>query len=101
MPADHNAVDSTLGYNFQTLHALVVLLGAGDDESVTIELTDDITLHHAPIAPDSIDSTRFQVSHSLKTSLPEIKISTTKLWKTLRIWASTIRNDSKGAILIS
>jgi hypothetical protein len=88
MPADHNAVDSTLGYNFQTLHALVVLLGAGDDESVTIELTDDITLHHTPIAPDSIDSTRIQVSHSLKASLPEIKITTTKLWKTLRIWAS-------------
>ncbi len=88
MPADYNAVDSTLGYNFQTLHALVVLLQAGDDESVTIELTDDITLHHTAIAPDSIDSTRFQVSHSLKASLPEIKVTTTKLWKTLRIWAS-------------
>jgi len=39
MTADHIAVDSTLGYNFQTLHALLVLLKANDDEAVTLELT--------------------------------------------------------------
>lgn len=88
MSADHNAVDSTLGYNFQTLHALIVLLRADDDESVTIELTDDVTLHHKPWTGSEPDDSRFQVTHSIKGQLPEITSSSAKLWKTLRIWAS-------------
>jgi hypothetical protein len=88
MSADHNAVDSTLGYNYQTLHALIVLLRANDDESVTLELTDDVTLHHKPVTSSEPDDSRFQVSHSIKEQLPEITASSTKLWKTLRIWAS-------------
>ena len=93
MPADHNAVDSTLGYNFQTLWALVVLLQADDDESVTLELTDDVTLHHSPLDPEAPDQTRYQVAHSINPSLPELTLKSTKLWKTLRIWASEY--DSK------
>ncbi len=88
MPADHNAVDSTLGYNFQTLHGLVVLLQASDDESVTLELSDDITLHHSPARFTNHNETRFQVSHSTRSNLPEVTIKSPKLWKTFRIWAA-------------
>jgi len=84
MPADHSAVDSTLGYAFQTLHALVVLLRADDDESVSLELTDDVTLHHMPRS----DVTRFQVAHSVRPTMPELTLTSAKLWKTMGIWAS-------------
>ena len=70
MSVDHNAVDATLGYYFQTLYALVVLLKAADDELVTVELTDDVTLHHSVAALDTIEQTRYQVSHSTNPSLP-------------------------------
>jgi len=88
MSVDHNAVDATLGYYFQTLYALVVLLKAADDELVTVELTDDVTLHHSVAALDTIEQTRYQVAHSTNPSLPELTIKSTKLWKTLRIWSS-------------
>jgi hypothetical protein len=88
MSADHNAVDSTLGYNFQTLHALLVLLKANDDEAVTLELTDDVTLHHTPTVQSTQAQTRFQVAHSVLPVLSEVTLKSTKLWKTLRIWAS-------------
>src|SRR5258708_7323924 len=86
MPADHSAVDSTLGYAFQTLQALIILLQANDDQSVTLELTDDVTLHPAP--GTNLEESRFQVAHSIQSSLPEITLKSVKLWKTIGIWAS-------------
>ncbi len=88
MPADYSAVDSTLGYAFQTLHALVVLLRAADDESVSIELTDDVTLHHNRSTLHAPEETRLQLAHSIRARVPELKLNSTKLWKTIRIWAS-------------
>src|SRR4051812_40084254 len=87
MPSIHSAVDSTLGYAFQTLHALVVLLRAGDEESVTLELTDDVTLHHNPTTLDAPDETRMQLAHSIRSRVPEVTLKSVKLWKTLGIWA--------------
>lgn len=87
MPADHSAVDSTLGYAFQTLHALVVLLRAGDDESVSIELTDDVTLHHSRSTLNAPEETRLQLAHSIRNKVPELTLKSTKLWKTIAIWA--------------
>ncbi|MCU1330164.1 MAG: hypothetical protein JWN34_5534 [Bryobacterales bacterium] len=88
MPADHSAVDSTLGYAFQTLHALVILLRAADNESVSIELTDDVTLHHSRSTLNSPEETRLQLAHSIRARMPELGLSSAKLWKTIRIWAS-------------
>jgi C-terminal domain 7 of the ABC-three component (ABC-3C) systems len=85
--SDHSAVDSTLGYAYQTLYALVVLLRAGDDESVSLELTDDVTLHHNPAVLSASEETRFQLAHSIRSKVPELKLNSTKLWKTLAIWA--------------
>jgi hypothetical protein len=87
MPADHSAVDSTLGYAFQTLHALVVLLRAADDESVTLELTDDVTLHHNPTTLGAPEETRMQLAHSIRSRIPELNLKSIKLWKTIGIWA--------------
>ena len=98
MPADHSAVDSTLGYAFQTLQALIVLLQADDDESVSIELTDDVTLHHVPSTSGSAES-RFQVAHSTNRSLPEVTLKSVKFWKTLGIWASEYAPNERYFLL--
>lgn len=98
MPADHSAVDSTLGYVFQTLQALIILLQANDDESVSLELTDDVTLHHTPSTNGSADS-RYQVAHSNKPSLPEVTLKSAKLWKTIGIWASEYASNERYFLL--
>ena len=83
---DHSAVDSYLGFAHQTLSALTLLLTAGDDESVTLELTDDVTLHHA--SPDEPADTRHQISHTIGKSPAELTLKSVKLWKTIGIWAA-------------
>jgi hypothetical protein len=98
MAADHSAVDSTLGYAFQTLQALIILLQANDDESVSIELTDDVTLHQTPSANGSAES-RFQVAHSTSQSLPAVTLKSVKLWKTIGIWASEYAPNERYFLL--
>src|ERR1051326_4295589 len=99
MPADHSAVDSTLGYAFQTLHALVVLLRAADDESVSIELTDDVTLHHNRSTLSAPEETRLQLAHSIRSRIPELTLKSTKLWKTIAIWAPEYKPTERYSLI--
>jgi len=86
---NHNAVDSYLGFAHQTLSALTLLLDAGDDESVTLELTDDVTVHHpSPHTPHAPVDTRHQISHTIGASPAEMTLKSVKLWKTIGIWAA-------------
>jgi ABC-3C protein len=94
MPSDHSAVDASLGYMFQALQALIILVQAGDDQSVTLELTDDVTLHYVN------SESRFQVAHSIKASLAEVTIKSAKLWKTIGIWASE-NSDNEHYFLLT
>jgi len=84
----YDAVDTTLGFAHQILSALVLLLGAEDDESVSIELSDDVTIHHGSNGVNKTVETRYQVSHTLNSSPSELTLKSVKLWKTLAIWAS-------------
>ena len=45
--SDRSAVDSAVGYYHQGLFALVRLLDAPDNASVSIETDDDVVLHEA------------------------------------------------------
>lgn len=83
-----DAVDTTLGFAHQFLSALILLLGAEDDESVSIELSDDVTIHHGSDGANKTVETRYQVSHTLNSSPSELTLKSVKLWKTLAIWAS-------------
>jgi hypothetical protein len=58
-----------------------------DDESVSLELTDDVSLHHSRSDLNGPEETRFQLAHSVRPSVPEL-LKSTKLWKTIGIWAS-------------
>ena len=94
---DHSAVDSYLGFAHQTLSALALLLNAGDDESVTLELTDDVTVHHA--GPDEPADTRHQISHTIGESPAELTLKSVKLWKTIGIWVAEY-NEKEHYILL-
>jgi hypothetical protein len=95
----HDAVDSALGYAHQILTALVLLLKADDDESVSVELTDDVTIHHTPSIEEEQRESRYQISHTMKGEPAALTIKSVKLWKTLAIWASQFNRRERYLLL--
>ncbi|MFL5350624.1 MAG: ABC-three component system protein [Hyalangium sp.] len=84
--SSHEASDSYLGYAYQGLYALLILLDAQDGASVCIESGDDVSLS----SPGS--ASLFQLKHSLNNP-PALTTKNDGFWKTLRIWAPRA-NDS-------
>lgn len=82
--SQHEATDAYIGYLHQGYYALVVLLDAGDDDAVSVETDDDVTLEGA-------NPKLHQLKHSLDPS-PALTVANVGLWKTLRIWAEHVRN---------
>ena len=83
--SDFSAKEPALGYHYQILHGLYLLLKQGDNTSslFTLESLDDITI-------DSIDTlslyqTKLHINHS--TTLSE---RSSDLWKTIRVWSEGI-----------
>ena len=95
----YDAVDTTLGFAHQILSGLVLLLEAEDDESVSFELSDDVTIHHVSAAPDQAIETRYQVSHTLNSAPSELTLKSVKLWKTFAIWASEFNRLERYLLL--
>jgi len=95
----YDAVDTTIGFAHQILSALVLLLGAEDDESVSIELSDDVTIHHVSDGANDAIETRYQISHTLNGSPSELTLKSVKLWKTLAIWASEFSRFERYLLL--
>lgn len=95
----YDAVDTTLGFGHQILSALVLLLGAEDDESVSIELSDDVTVHHVSDGTNKAIETRYQISHTLNSSPSGLTLKSVKLWKTLAIWAAEFSRDQRYLLL--
>ena len=76
--SDHSAVDSAVGYHHQGLFALVRLLDAADNSSVSIETDDDVVLH------DGINSLH-QIKHT-QGSVRPLTLKNDGLWRTIAIW---------------
>jgi hypothetical protein len=91
--SDYSASDSYLGFAHQTFSALTLLLDSGDDDSVTLELTDDVTLH----SPGS--DVRHQIAHTISDAPDELSIKAVKLWKTIRIWATEYRSTEHYVLI--
>jgi hypothetical protein len=74
----HSASDSAIGYFYQCMYALLVLLDANDDARVSVETADDVTIE---------DGTTHlhQLKHSLKSGTP-LTIRSDGLWKTIKVW---------------
>lgn len=88
-----NATDSYLGYIFQGLYALIVLLEADDDHCVSIETDDDVVLQ-------GDEPTLYQLKHSL-SSPPPLSEKSDALWKTIRIWSSLENLQNFKFILVT
>lgn len=76
----HSAVPSALGYYFQGLFALVVLLDSSDGGAVSVETADDVVRHDGLIS-------LFQLKHSTGTPKP-LTVKNDGFWNTLGIWSS-------------
>lgn len=74
----HAATDSAVGYYYQALYALVVLLDLDDDAGVSIETKDDVEV----VGPTP---RLMQLKHSLGIP-PALTEKNDGLWNTLGIW---------------
>lgn len=90
-PNNHNATDAALGYYYQGMYALSLLLNANDDACVSIETADDVTLE------DGMTHLH-QLKHSLCPTSP-LTISTDAFWKTLKVWSDNSRSPNERLIL--
>ena len=74
----HDATDSALGFYFQACYALILLLDAGDDDSVSVETRDDVELIGK-------NAQLNQLKHTLGTA-PALTEKNDGLWNTIGIW---------------
>ncbi|MCC7002155.1 MAG: hypothetical protein IT357_08375, partial [Gemmatimonadaceae bacterium] len=82
-PAD--ATDAFLGYAFQGMFALLVLMDALDDETVSVESHDDVV-------KSGLGETLFQLKHS-RTGTRPLSIRDDRFWKTIAIWSNHYRKN--------
>src|SRR5215470_9047146 len=88
-PSAFSAAPSALGYLYQVRYALVALLQAYDPESeISIEKLDDIAFESTGTAIELLQ-TKHRITHT--GSLTD---SSTDIWKTLRIWAASIKDGN-------
>jgi hypothetical protein len=94
---DFSAAPSALGYLFQVRYALVLLLRADEPETlISIEKLDDVAFEQNG-EPEQLLQLKHHVINS--ASLTDSSID---LWKTLRVWTTSIRErslDLKSVIL--
>lgn len=86
MPNVHSGRDSYLGYQYQSLQALNMLLSSNDDSAHTrIEAEDDFTL-----TKEDGTLVLAQVKHTRR----ELSLKSADLWRTLRIWCNYIQEHA-------
>ena len=82
---DHSAIDSALGFYYQSLYGLLVILQTvNDDAAVCLERLDDVE-----IAING-QSLYFQLKHSLSKKPAGISLASVALWKTLKAWIDVL-----------
>jgi hypothetical protein len=87
MVGEFSANASFLGYFYQSRYALYLLLSAKtDDPAISLEKFDDIIFQDKGSVLESI-----QTKHHLN-SIKSLSNASTDLWKTIRVWCSTIKN---------
>ena len=89
----HSAVPSALGYYFQGLFALVVLLESSDGSAVSVETADDVVRH------DGLNSL-FQLKHSTGTPR-SLTVKNDGFWNTLGIWSSGPFDGSLSFVFVT
>lgn len=96
-PQDHSAVGPALGYYYQAIYALLLMLKSTDDAAfVSIESWDDVYLE------DGSQRELHQLKHSIDAST-KIGLKSRELWKTIKVWADyCAKNDpSSGEFVLA
>ncbi len=94
---DHSAVGSALGYYFQAIYALLLMLKSADDAAfVSVESWDDVYL------ADGCQKELHQLKHSIDAST-KIGLKSRELWKTIKVWADycAINNPTSGKFVLA
>jgi hypothetical protein len=77
----HSAEGSALGFWYQSLYALLILIEqASDDAMVGIEMLDDITL------TANGEDLLYQLKHSIASKPSPVGIKSRSLWRTIKVW---------------
>jgi hypothetical protein len=85
----HAAEGSALGFWYQSLYALLILLEqVSDDAAVGIEQLDDIALK-----ADGRDLL-YQLKHSIAAKPSPVGIKSRSLWRTMKVWIDALPNFS-------
>ncbi len=86
MTAPFSAVASAVGYYYQALYALILLLEGDDDLVVSVETADDVFAE---------SNSAFSL-HQLKCVDPTstLTLKSVGLWKTLRVWSVFVNSES-------
>jgi hypothetical protein len=92
-PQDHDATDSALGYYYQGMFALLVLLDSDDGGGVSLETDDDITASGS--APRLL-----QLKHSTGTPAA-LTTKSDGFWKTLPIWIPHLSRRDLRFVFVS
>jgi hypothetical protein len=99
MASQFSAAPQSLGYIYQVRFALLALLQAAEDTSVSIETRDDVTFEK--------NGTPFELlqlkHHGADANLSDRSLD---LWKTIRVWSTNIKqgnitSSSTKLVLIS
>lgn len=94
---DHSAVGPALGYYYQAIYALLLLLDCSNDDAfVSVETWDDVF----------IDAGNQRELHQLKHTIDptaKIGLKSRELWKTIRVWANycTENSPSSGKFVLA
>lgn len=82
---DHSAIDAALGFYYQSLYGLLVIVKAvEDDATVCLERLDDVEI------VTNGQSLLVQLKHSLSKKPAGVSIASVALWKTLRAWIDVL-----------
>jgi hypothetical protein len=87
----YDASSSALGYLYQCRYALLLALQKGDDPNLclSIEKLDDVAFHDSPTST-GVARECLQFKHKISRA-GGLGDSSTDIWKTLRIWAESVK----------
>ena len=94
--SSHSAVGPALGYYYQVLYALVLLLDAPDDSArVSIETRDDVVLERGETV------SLHQLKHSTQSDPPRLSIKSDEVWTTMRAWSEQVRREPAASFILA
>ncbi|MGC1375052.1 MAG: hypothetical protein WA821_02445, partial [Anaerolineales bacterium] len=88
MSSQFSAAPSNLGYLYQTLYALLLLLKSKEEMVLSIETLDDVVFEK-----DGNSREQLQLKHHIGQTANLTDISP-DLWKTIRVWSTQLKNGT-------